>query len=231
MPVPNAAEKWSGKINTVTIGATSADGGTRGRTVTIGGQKGIPFLGFEGEVPNPPLIAVEVMDIAPQDWPAPLADVYGDVWSDPAAWAKKAAELGADLINLKLVGTHPDNGDRTPEQAVETVKAVLAAVDLPLIVGCLGLRVGERFQSDLSDERFDRISSDTDLIAELRPTVAQFPGQLVVAFDGERHTHAASTLAKRRRWPTMLATSGSVRGRLAMPAGESITPNGASFRV
>jgi acetyl-CoA decarbonylase/synthase complex subunit delta len=43
-------------------------------------------------------------------------------------------ELGADLVNLRLVGTHPDEGDRSPEEAVETVKAVLEAVDLPLIV-------------------------------------------------------------------------------------------------
>ncbi len=40
-------------------------------------------------------------------------------------------------MNLRLVGTHPDEGDRSAEQAAETVKAVLAAVDLPLIIwGC-----------------------------------------------------------------------------------------------
>ena len=38
MTVPDAKEKWSGSITTVTIGATPADGGTRGSTVTIGGK-------------------------------------------------------------------------------------------------------------------------------------------------------------------------------------------------
>ena len=38
MIVPDAKEKWSGRVNTVTIGATKAEGGTRGRSVTIGGQ-------------------------------------------------------------------------------------------------------------------------------------------------------------------------------------------------
>jgi len=137
MSVPEAKENWTGKVNAVTIGATKAEGGTRGRSVTVGGQSGIPFMSFEGEVPNPPAIAIDVMDVAPTGVPAPLAEVYGDVWSDPGKWAAKAKELGADLINIRLKGTHPDEGDRTAEQAVETVKAVLEATDLPLIIwGC-----------------------------------------------------------------------------------------------
>jgi len=134
MSIPDVREKWSGRVNTVTIGSTEAEGGTRGRTVTIGGESGIPFLSFDGELPNPPAIALEVFDKEPAGWPKPLEDVYGDVWSDPVAWARRVKELGADLVNLRLVGTHPDEGDRSPEEAVETVKAVLAAVDLPLII-------------------------------------------------------------------------------------------------
>lgn len=134
MTIPNVKENWSGRVNTVTIGATEADGGTRGRTITIGGQTGIPFLSFDGETPNAPAIAIEVFDKKPDAWPKSLQDIYGDVWSDPAAWARRVKELGADLVNLRLVATHPDEGDRSPEEAVETVKAVLEAVDLPLIV-------------------------------------------------------------------------------------------------
>jgi acetyl-CoA decarbonylase/synthase complex subunit delta len=137
MAVPDAKEKWSGQINAVTIGATKEQGGTRGRAVTIGGAKGIPYLAFDGETPNPPLIAIDVVDVTPENWPAPLAEVYSEVWSDPAAWAKKAAELGADLISLRLEGTHPDGRDRSPDEAAETVKAVIGAVDLPLVIwGC-----------------------------------------------------------------------------------------------
>jgi acetyl-CoA decarbonylase/synthase complex subunit delta len=137
MAVPDVKQKWSGRIGTVTLGATPAEGGTRGRTVTIGGQSGIPFLSFDGETPHPPAIALDVLDKQPADWPKPLAEVYGDVWSDPAAWACRVKELGADLVNLRLVSTHPDEGDRSPAEAADTVKAVLAAVDLPLIIwGC-----------------------------------------------------------------------------------------------
>jgi len=137
MAIPDAKEKWSEKVNTVTIGATKAEGGTRGSTVTIGGQTGIPFLGFDGEMPHPPSVALDVIDIEPVGWSDPLKEVYGDVWSDPAAWAKRCKELGADLINLRLNGTHPDEKDRSAQEASDTVKAVLEAVDLPLIIwGC-----------------------------------------------------------------------------------------------
>ena len=137
MTIPEAKEKWTGRVNPVTLGATKAEGGTRGRAVTIGGADGIPFLGFDGQTPHPPAIALDVLDKPPAEWPRPLAEVYGDVWSDPAAWARRAKELGADLVNLRLVSTHPDEDDRPPEAAAETVRAVLAAVDLPLIIwGC-----------------------------------------------------------------------------------------------
>ncbi|NQT38684.1 MAG: acetyl-CoA decarbonylase/synthase complex subunit delta [Planctomycetes bacterium] len=137
MAIPDIKENWSGRVSTVTIGATEAAGGTRGRTVTIGGASGIPFLSFDGETPNPPAIAMEVFDKEPTAWPKPLEDVYGDVWSDPPAWARRVKEFGADLVNLRLVSTHPDEGNRSAEEAVETVQAVLEAVDLPLIVwGC-----------------------------------------------------------------------------------------------
>ncbi len=43
-------------------------------------------------------------------------------------------KYGADLISVRLEGTHPEKGNRTPDQAVELVKSVLAAVDVPLIV-------------------------------------------------------------------------------------------------
>ncbi len=134
MAIPDAKEKWSGSINTVTIGATAAEGGTRGRSVTVGGEVGIPFLSFDGQMPNPPVIAMEVFDKAPTHWPQVLADVYSDVWNDSVAWARRVKELGADLVSLRLVSTHPDEGDASPQQAADTVKAVLQAVDLPLII-------------------------------------------------------------------------------------------------
>ena len=137
MTVPDVAEKWSSAINRVTIGATSDEGGTRTSTVTVGGGQCIPFIEADGELGERPAIAVEMWDSGGDLWAPELQERYGDVLSDPAAWAKQAVEFGADMICLKLMGTHPDYGDRGAEESVEVVKAVLGAVGVPLIVwGC-----------------------------------------------------------------------------------------------
>jgi acetyl-CoA decarbonylase/synthase complex subunit delta len=102
--------------------------------VTVGGETTLPFLHFEGSTPQKPVIAVEVHDRYPEEWSAELLATWGDDAKDPATWAKKAVELGADLIALKLRSTHPDLGDTSAADAAATVKAVLAAVGVPLIV-------------------------------------------------------------------------------------------------
>jgi acetyl-CoA decarbonylase/synthase complex subunit delta len=43
-------------------------------------------------------------------------------------------QYGADLISVRLEGTHPEKGNRTAAEAVDVVKRVLAAVDVPLII-------------------------------------------------------------------------------------------------
>jgi len=58
MPIQTPLEKWSGQVQTITLGATAADGGTRSRTVTVGGETTLPFLKFEGEIPHPPVVAL-----------------------------------------------------------------------------------------------------------------------------------------------------------------------------
>lgn len=134
MPVVEAPkEKWAGSVRTVTLGA-SADGGTRASTITVGGETTLPFLHFEGDIPNRPVIAAEVVDCYPADWSPELIAAWGDLLKDPVAWAKKAVELGADAIALKLRSAHPDQGNCPPGTAALTVSKILAAVGVPLIV-------------------------------------------------------------------------------------------------
>jgi acetyl-CoA decarbonylase/synthase complex subunit delta len=132
-PVEIPVEKWSGSVREVTLGS-SYGGGTRGSTVTVGGETALPFLGFEGAMPHKPALAVEVQDMRPDDWSPELLSVWGDALDDPATWAAKAVEAGADLIALRLRSCHPDQGDRTCDDAVRTVDRVLAAVPVPLLV-------------------------------------------------------------------------------------------------
>jgi len=127
-------EKWTGTVREVTLGAAAAEGGTRKKIVTVGGESTLPFLTFEGEIPNRPMVALEVQDRYPDDWSDLLKDVWGDTMQDAAAWAQKAEEYGADLIVLKLQSAHPEGDNTDAAQAAETTKAVLAATGLPLIV-------------------------------------------------------------------------------------------------
>jgi len=132
--VPIATEKWTGRVREVTLGATSAEGGTRGRTVTVGGETTLPFLHFEGAIPHPPVVAVEVSDCYPKDWSPLLLDAWGDLVNDPAAWAAKAEEYGADLIALKLKSASSEWGDTGGAEAASVVQSVLSATTLPLII-------------------------------------------------------------------------------------------------
>jgi acetyl-CoA decarbonylase/synthase complex subunit delta len=127
-------EKWTGTIREVTLGATADQGGTRTKTVTVGGQTTLPFLSFEGDIPAPPVIGIEIQDGYPADWSQVLLDAWGDVVRDPAAWAKKAEELGADLIMLKLRGADEDGNPTTADQAAATIRTVLQATGLPIVV-------------------------------------------------------------------------------------------------
>jgi len=135
--VPIPREKWIGRIGTVELGATSAEGGTRGRKIFIGGQTGMPFLTYEGAMPNRPAIAGEVVDTI-RDYPDLAKKPFGDAINDAAAWAKAwVDEYGADLICLRLLSTNPEEEDRPAEEAAETVRRVLEAVSVPLIIyGC-----------------------------------------------------------------------------------------------
>lgn len=127
-------EKWRGKVRKVTLGATAAEGGTRTRTVTVGGESSLPFLHFEGEFPHLPAIAIEIQDGYPSDWSPILLDVWGDSVKDPANWAQEAEGAGCDIILLKLSGEDADGNQSTPAQVAETIKNVLAATGLPLII-------------------------------------------------------------------------------------------------
>jgi len=128
MPIEIPKDKWPGNVRVVTIGATAAEGGTRAKTVTVGGQTTMPFMQFEAPTPNTPIVAIEIKSRKPDDWSPLLADVWGDAMEDPAEWAKKAEEAGADIIVLAL--TLEDSVD----DAVKAVKSVLGATGLPLII-------------------------------------------------------------------------------------------------
>ncbi len=137
MELPDVNEKWTGKINEVTIGATKEDGGTRSGTITVGGQTTLPSLTFEGEIPNRPVIAGFISDVVP-DWPDKITRAIGDEIKSPVEWAQKSVEgLKVDLISLSLLGADPALNDSSPSDCARVVDDILKAVDVPLIIwGC-----------------------------------------------------------------------------------------------
>jgi len=135
--MPFLVEKSGGTINQVVLGATG-DGGTRGNTITVGGQNSLPYQVYEGPNPNRAIVSVEIVDKKPE-WPATLMEAWGSVMDSPSAWAKKAVEIGAEMIHLKLLSASPDEGGRSIADCVATVKEVLGAVSVPLSVQGCGL--------------------------------------------------------------------------------------------
>lgn len=140
MPVQVIKERSTGKVATVTLGATREQGGTRTSVIKVGGEASLPFLHFEGEMPNKPVIAMEVVDRFPEEWNEAVKSAFADVMNNPAAWAKKCVEkFGADMIFLRLQSADPELGNSSAEQCVKTVKDVLAAVGVPLAVAGCGI--------------------------------------------------------------------------------------------
>ena len=120
--------QYTGKIKEITLGEGD-------KAVTIGGETSYPFHLFEGEMTHKPKIAMEVYDMAPEEWADAVLEPFKGVTDDPVAWAKKCAqEYKADMIALQLLSTDPNGINRPAEEAAEIVKKVVGAVDVPVIV-------------------------------------------------------------------------------------------------
>ena len=140
-------ETYSGGIKEITLGKGN-------KAVTVGGESCYPFYNFEGEMPHKPKIAMEVWDMEPEEWPEAALSPFKDVISEPAAWAKKCVdEFGADMIVLQLKSTDPNGSDAGADEAVATVKKVLGAIDVPLIIwGTASVEKDEEVLKKIAEE-------------------------------------------------------------------------------
>lgn len=130
-------EKYRNKIAAIKLGATKEEGGTRTSTVTVGGEEALPFMHYEGAIPNKPVVALEVWDIVPAEWNECFKQYYGDVYGDIGAWAKKCEDYGADMVCVRFKGADPDGENKSADDCAADLKKVLESTGLPLIViGC-----------------------------------------------------------------------------------------------
>jgi len=124
--IPRTA--YSGKIKEITLGKGP-------KAVTVGGETSYPFYLFEGQMPHPPRVAMEVYDLPPEDWPEAALVPFSGVTNDPVAWAQKCIkDYGAEMICLQLLSTDPNGKNRPAAEAAQTAKRVADAIDVPLIV-------------------------------------------------------------------------------------------------
>lgn len=130
--------RYPGNVREVTLGATRAAGGTRGKALVIGGAVQVPFADRNNPLPRPPVIALDVFDTR-VPMPKALKEHVQEVLDDPAAWARLNVEkYGADAVTVHLLSTDPLLGNTSPRDASRTVEEVLQAVDVPLIIGGCG---------------------------------------------------------------------------------------------
>jgi len=187
-PFTPPIDTYPGQIAEVKLGATKGEGGTRGKSIFIGGERSPAFYTFENPTPHPPVISFDVFDSK-----IPLAKAVKmhvrDVLEDPAAWAKLSVDkFGADMITLHLVSIDPLNPTpSTPKEAAKTVENVLQAVDVPLIIGGCGdpkkdLEVFEKVTEVAEGERLLISTVTLDMDIERTAKTIKEHGHVALAF-------------------------------------------------
>ena len=130
--------EYPSRVLEVKLGATKGEGGSRGKTVVVGGATSPAFYTFERPPPHLPAISLDVFDTK-VPLPKAIKMHVAEVKDDPAEWAKLAVEkFGADMVTVHLMSTDPLIEDAPPAKAAKTMEDVLQAVDVPLIVGGCG---------------------------------------------------------------------------------------------
>jgi len=131
VPADHYVKAYTGAIRDVSLG--NGD-----KAITVGGTNTLPFQLFEGKMDNKPLIAMDILDVTPDEWPETLTRHFADVLNNPVAWAQKCVnQYQADAICLSLVSTDPNGMNRPSSEAAKTAGLVINAVDVPIIIwGC-----------------------------------------------------------------------------------------------
>jgi acetyl-CoA decarbonylase/synthase complex subunit delta len=179
---------YPGQIVEIKLGATKSEGGTRGKSVTIGGEKSPAFYTFENLTLNSPVISLDVFD-SKVPIPKAVRTNFDDAMEDPVSWAKFAVEkFGAQMITLHLVSIDPLNPKpSTPAAAAKIVEDVLQAVDVPLVVGGCGdpdkdLAVFEKVTAVAEGERLLISTVTLDMDIEKTATLIKKYGHVALAF-------------------------------------------------
>jgi acetyl-CoA decarbonylase/synthase complex subunit delta len=187
VPFVPPIRSYQSQIVEVKLGATRKEGGTRGKSVIIGGEKSPGFYTFEEPVPHLPVVALDIFDM---EVPLPKAVKMHvrEVMNDPAAWAKLAVEkFGADLLTIHLVSIDPLIKNTSAKEAVKTIERIVQAVDVPLVIGGCGdptkdTEVFAEVAETFAGERFLISSVTRDMDVERCANFIKKNGHVALAF-------------------------------------------------
>jgi CO dehydrogenase/acetyl-CoA synthase delta subunit len=131
VPEDHYKVKYTGKIRETSLGAGA-------NLIKVGGATTMPFQLYEGLMPNKPLIAMDILDYAPDEWPETLARHFAGVMDNPLKWAQKCVnDYQAEAICLSLVSTDPNGLNRPAAEAAKIAAEVIDNIDVPIILwGC-----------------------------------------------------------------------------------------------
>jgi len=131
VPADHYKVAYSGAIRETVLG-------TGDHTISVGGATTLPFQLFEGTMPHKPLIAMDILDVAPDEWPPTLTRHFEGVMDNPVAWAQKCInDYQAEAICVSMVSTDPNGMNRPAADAAKAAAEVVQNIDVPVIVwGC-----------------------------------------------------------------------------------------------
>jgi len=179
--------QYSGGVCEVRLGAKKAEGGSRGTSLVIGGEKAPPLHRFEGTMPHEPLVALDVFDM-PIPLAAPVKAHFKDVLQDPVAWAKLCVDkFGADMITIHLISTDPSIKNTPAKEAAKLVENILQAVDVPIVIGGSGApekdaEILEKTAEVAAGERVMLNSANLDMDFKRVAQAAKKYGQVVLSW-------------------------------------------------
>lgn len=133
-----AIESYCGNVEEVILGSSD-------NSIRVGGETTLPFHSFEGTLPNPPKLALEVSSCRQSDGVEETLKDFEDVMDEPAACAKKyVVELGAEIISLQLSRTDARGKDIPVEEVAAIAADVVKSVSAAVIVYGTGEPEGDR---------------------------------------------------------------------------------------
>lgn len=131
MPFTAKPRKFNASISETILG-------TGNTAITLGGANVLPLCYFDNPAKHSPAVGVEITDIGFEAAGLPVLAAFYDDASTVTERAKKAAAMeGASFVCLRFEGADPGGENRSVADCVADVKAVLEAIDRPLVIaGC-----------------------------------------------------------------------------------------------